>query len=271
MKIMTIPTIFLFVLLPIIDHLTKGSVQSSSNTFLDYYIEYIDPTNRSHEKRNKKEEEKCFFYYKSALYVFSVLQVFVFLFSLNFMKEISMNSLLFWLISFNSGLITAISMSVAHELYHKQSKVDKFFGLTLLSLGSYSHFYLQHLFCHHKHVATPGDPNTARFNETIYQFIPRSVLGGYIESWKMENGKSFMEHRMIRSTLLTVFIPWLIYSLFGFYSFSFFLVQSFISIVFVELVNYIEHYGLERKMVKEDTFEKVNWEHSWDAPYRFSW
>jgi alkane 1-monooxygenase len=192
------------------------------------------------------------------------------------MKETSIETFLFWLISFNCGLITAISMSVAHELYHKQSKVDKFFGLSLLSLGSYSHFYLQHLYCHHKHVATERDPNTARFNETIYQFIPRSILGGYIESWKIENKRmrnkfNPLEHRMIQSSLVTISIPWLIYSIFGFHSFIFFVISSFISIIFVELVNYIEHYGLERKMLKEEVYEKVNWEHSWDAPYRFSW
>jgi alkane 1-monooxygenase len=41
----------------------------------------------------------------------------------------------------------------------------------------YSHFYNEHTKGHHKNVATPEDPATARINESIYEFIFRSVVG----------------------------------------------------------------------------------------------
>eukprot|EP01080_Neovahlkampfia_damariscottae_P003898 gene3898-7111_t len=258
--------LFTFIVLPVVDQLTK-----------DYYIEYKDPNYK--EKRIQHEEtNNWFFYYKSALYVFSGLEILNFTFSLYLVKEIQISTSIFWLISFNSGLITAISMTIAHELYHKVSKIDKFVGLLLLSLGSYSHFYLQHLFCHHKFVATEKDPNTAKYNETVYEFVPRSIIGGYIQSWRIEatrlKGSNFyniFENRMILSTLVTIVVPIIIWKLFSFQSFIFFITQAIISIIFSELVNYIEHYGLERKFQPEkNKFENVNFQHSWDAPYRFS-
>jgi alkane 1-monooxygenase len=42
------------------------------------------------------------------------------------------------------------------------------------------------------------------------------------------------------------------------------------SVLYLEAINYIEHYGLERKQLPDGSFENVNIRHSWNAPHRFS-
>ena len=62
----------------------------------------------------------------------------------------------------------AINATVGHELVHKKRKVHKFLGNLVFSKMLYSHFLIQHVNLHHKHVGTPEDASTARFGETLY-------------------------------------------------------------------------------------------------------
>ena len=54
--------------------------------------------------------------------------------------------------------------------------------------------------------------------------------------------------------------------IFGKNAIIFSLIYSAITIFMIETVNYIEHYGLERKKDKDGTYEAVNIRHSWNAP-----
>jgi len=49
-----------------------------------------------------------------------------------------------------------------------------------------------------------------------------------------------------------------------------FLAEAIYSIVYLEAINYIEHYGLSRKKLPNGEFEKVTIRHSWNAPHRFT-
>lgn len=51
----------------------------------------------------------------------------------------------------------------------------------------YSHYPVFHLEWHHKNVGTEQDPIIARKNETLFQYLPRQLMGNYIISWKCEN------------------------------------------------------------------------------------
>jgi alkane 1-monooxygenase len=78
------------------------------------------------------------------------------------------------------------NINVAHELLHKDNLVDKLTGMLTLSKCFYMHFVIEHVFGHHRNVATPKDPATARKGETVYSFYFKSVFGSYISSWKLE-------------------------------------------------------------------------------------
>ena len=45
---------------------------------------------------------------------------------------------------------------------------------------------------------------------------------------------------------------------------------SYTAIFLVESVNYMEHYGLSRKLLPNGQYEKVTIRHSWNTPHRFT-
>ena len=44
------------------------------------------------------------------------------------------------------------------------------------------HFYIEHNFGHHINVATPKDPATSKFNQSVYNFWFTSVFWQYINA-----------------------------------------------------------------------------------------
>jgi alkane 1-monooxygenase len=148
----------------------------------------------------------------------------------------------------------------------------------------YSHFPIEHVYGHHKNVGTDADPATARRNETIYTFVPRSVLGTLKHTWYIENERlrakydrditlsTFLrEHRIFWSIIFgDIVLPIMVYLIMGSAACLTFILQAFISIMLTESTNYLEHYGLRRKKLESDAYEPVSEKHSWDAPYTIS-
>jgi alkane 1-monooxygenase len=50
----------------------------------------------------------------------------------------------------------------------------------------------------------------------------------------------------------------------------FFFVQAFVAISLLEVVNYLEHYGMERRKLAGGGYEKVSPLHSWNASHRLT-
>ena len=179
------------------------------------------------------------------------------------------------------GLVTGgIGITVAHELGHKKSWIEKFYAKVLLMTVYYMHFYIEHNKGHHVHVATPKDPATARKDENFYLFWIRSVFGSYQDAWNIEktrlkrNNKSVLSfsNNMIWFTLLplvfcaSLMVGFFLYSGTWFWQIPvFFFAQSFIAFTLLEIVNYIEHYGIVRKEIEPGKYERVNPLHSWNA------
>ncbi len=186
----------------------------------------------------------------------------------------------------SAGLVTGgIGITVAHELGHKKSKLERFYSKALLMTVCYMHFYIEHNRGHHVHVATPEDPATARKNEDFYSFWIRSVCMGYVHAWKLETvrlkqkGISWFafSNEMISFTLLPIFFCVLITLLFSLLRNHFvwqipvfFFAQSFVAFTLLELVNYVEHYGIVRKLTSAGNYERVNPLHSWNASHLIS-
>jgi alkane 1-monooxygenase len=178
-----------------------------------------------------------------------------------------------------------IGITVAHELGHKKSKLERFYAKALLLSVCYMHFYIEHNRGHHVHVATPEDPATARRGESFYVFWFRAVTLSYLHAWQLENDRMkraqkpwyHVENEMIRFTLLPIlfafllsgFINWLVP---GAWStvLLFFFVQSLFAFTLLELVDYIEHYGIVRAKLQDGRYERVNPLHSWNANHTVS-
>jgi alkane 1-monooxygenase len=157
------------------------------------------------------------------------------------------------------GYFAGLNGVVGHELLHKKERINKVLGTWAYTKFMYSHFLDEHIYGHHKLVATPEDPATARLNESLYEFIPRSVVMGIVNSWKREfrrirrlHGEKASVFALIILNKMTYFcllhsaMMLGIYMVLGWSSLKYHLIYSFLATFFLEVINYIEHYGLLR-------------------------
>jgi len=165
-----------------------------------------------------------------------------------------------------------IGINVAHELGHKVKKLDQFFAKTLLTTTLYTHFYLEHNFGHHKNVGTPEDPSSARRGEWVYGFWIRSIVRSYWSAWRIGTDRSkgnVLRNEMVWYTLVQLCLLTLIHQVFGTTGLTAFIGSSVTGWILLETVQYIEHYGLARKMVSDKRYETVNPTHSWNSNHQW--
>jgi alkane 1-monooxygenase len=159
-----------------------------------------------------------------------------------------------WFIGNNSGWGTLV---VAHELIHRRERLLQWLGRALLWTVLYDHFAVEHVRGHHVRVGTPDDPATARFGETYYAFLRRTVPGQFRSAWRLEARRLGDEDmrawdpRLLRSRVvhgLMVELALLVAIGFagGPVALLLFLWQAYNAITLLEAVNYFEHWGLQR-------------------------
>ncbi|KGP63778.1 alkane 1-monooxygenase [Legionella norrlandica] len=177
------------------------------------------------------------------------------------------------------GLISGgVGINFAHEMMHKNSQLQQHMSKILLVTVCYGHFFIEHVKGHHVKVATPEDPATAQLGESLYQYLPKTLIGSFKSAFRLERKRlvskgyslwSFHNHFWwIISFPLIICIFCLSFG--GLNALAFFLLQSFIAILVLEIVNYIEHYGLERAILSNGQYEKVSPKHSWNANHWLS-
>lgn len=180
---------------------------------------------------------------------------------------------------FGVGVITGtIGINYSHELMHQKNKTERGLADLLLAMVMYSHFRSEHLLVHHRHVGTPRDPVTARYNEGFHRFFPRVLRQSLISAFKAE--REMLARRSLPWTDLSnpFFRYWALQGamlllaviLGGWSGLALFLWQAWIAIWQLELVNYIEHYGLTRKHLGDGKYEHVKPHHSWNAAHKAS-
>lgn len=172
------------------------------------------------------------------------------------------------------GIVLGVNgINVAHELGHRQTSNERFIGKALLLPAQYMHFYIEHNFGHHLHAATPEDPATARYNQSVYSFWFSSIFRQYLKSWKIQqkllknNKKSFFSIKNDMFWFVFLQIGYLIgvYFFFGKIGLLFAFSSAIIGILLLESVNYIEHYGLLRLKTTSGRYERVKEMHSWNS------
>ncbi len=174
------------------------------------------------------------------------------------------------------GLLCGVfGINVGHELGHRVNKFEQGLAKALLLTSLYMHFFTEHNKGHHKRVATPDDPSSARYNEPIYLFYFRTIIFSYLSAWHIANGETKKKgkavfsiyNEMIQFTFIQVAFVALIFFVFGWLVTLYFLAAAMIGILLLETVNYIEHYGLQRKVVAEGKYERAMPEHSWNSDH----
>ncbi|UYZ57544.1 alkane 1-monooxygenase [Hymenobacter latericus] len=167
-----------------------------------------------------------------------------------------------------------LGINVAHELGHRANRLEQLLAQALLLSSLYLHFFIEHNRGHHRHVGTPLDPATARFGESLYPFVLRSMWGGWRSAWHLEAtrlqraGQAVWHpwhNQMLRFQLLQVLAVLAVGAGLGWQAALGFVVVAFLGGALLEAVNYVEHYGLQRREVRPGVYERVQPHHSWNA------
>ena len=182
-----------------------------------------------------------------------------------------------WVLS--TGVIGGVlAINTAHELIHKSGQLEPLAGGILLTSVGYQGFKIEHVRGHHLHVATPEDSSSARLGESVYAFVPRAMWHNVRNAWRLETGRlrdRGMSAWSWRNEMMRWYTLWLAlmlaFSLLGgVRGLAFFLAQGLIAAATLEVINYIEHYGLSRRRLGSGRYERVTHLHSWNAPQRYT-
>jgi len=173
-------------------------------------------------------------------------------------------------LTLSTGIILgSAGINVAHELGHKPETYNHVVAQLLLLPSLYMHFFIEHNRGHHLHVSTPQDPASAQKGESVYRFFVRSIFGQYIDAWTLERKRLgvqlSLKNMMIHFLLLQVAFVAIIFLIYGWQVCLLFFAAATLSILQLELINYIEHYGLRRKKMENGRYEKVTSVHSWNS------
>ncbi|WP_282779078.1 alkane 1-monooxygenase [Nocardia sp. CC201C] len=173
------------------------------------------------------------------------------------------------------GVMGGVGINTAHELGHKKDELERWLSKITLAQTCYGHFYIEHNRGHHVRVATPEDPASARFAESFWAFLPRSVWGSLKSSWELEKarlhrlGKSpwTIRNDVLNAWLMSVVLWGALAAVFGPMVLPFLVIQAVYGSSLLETVNYLEHYGLLRQRTASGRYERCTPEHSWNSDH----
>ncbi|QWC86849.1 fatty acid desaturase [Nocardioidaceae bacterium] len=179
-------------------------------------------------------------------------------------------------IAVSIGCVGGIGINTAHELGHKKESHERWLAKIALAQVAYGHFYIEHNRGHHVRVATPEDPASSRLGETFYAFWPRTVSGSLTSAWSIEKKRYarkdthpfHLGNDVLNAWLMTAVLWGGIIAAFGWITIPFLLVQAVVGFSLLEVVNYMEHYGMLRQKVGPEgrrRYERCDPSHSWNS------
>jgi alkane 1-monooxygenase len=171
------------------------------------------------------------------------------------------------------GMVSGIAINTAHELGHKRASLERWLSRVALAQSGYGHFFIEHNRGHHVRVATPEDPASSRLGESFWAFLPRTVTGSLRSAWELERTRlNRLESSMwtprndiLTAWAMTVVLFGALTAVFGVVVLPFLVIQAVVGFSLLEVVNYLEHYGLLRQRREDGRYERTQPEHSWNS------
>ena len=171
------------------------------------------------------------------------------------------------------AMVAGIAINTAHELGHKRKSYEKWLSKVSLAQTGYGHFFIEHNRGHHVRVSTPDDPASSRLGESYWEFLPRTVWGSltsalHLEKQRLERmGKPFfsIQNDVLNAWLMTVVLFAALIAVFGWVVAPWLLFQAVVGFQLLEVVNYLEHYGLLRQRQEDGRYERCAPHHSWNS------
>ncbi|HEU4658171.1 MAG TPA: alkane 1-monooxygenase [Capillimicrobium sp.] len=171
------------------------------------------------------------------------------------------------------GMVSGIAINTAHELGHKRASLERWLSKVALAQSGYGHFFIEHNRGHHVRVATPEDPASSRLGESFWAFLPRTVKGSLTSAWELEAARLdrlgashwSLRNDILNAWLMSVVLYAALAIAFGPVVLPYLLIQAVLGFSLLEVVNYLEHYGLLRQKREDGRYERTRPEHSWNS------
>ncbi|WP_239003474.1 alkane 1-monooxygenase [Nocardia panacis] len=171
------------------------------------------------------------------------------------------------------GFVSGIGINAAHELGHRVEHLERWLAKIALAQSGYGHFFVEHNRGHHVRVATPHDPASARLGESLWEFLPRSVIGGFRSAITLErerlarkkHGWWTIHNHILQAWSMTIVLFATLVAIFGVAALPWLLLQAVIGFALLETVNYVEHYGLLRGKRPNGNWERCSPRDSWNS------
>lgn len=181
------------------------------------------------------------------------------------------------LMFFGSGFwLGQVGHPAAHELIHRTRRPLFRLGQAFYAAILFGQHASAHRLVHHRFVATDQDPNSAREGESFYRFAPRAWI------WSFRLGRQAETDLRARAQSRQGLHPYAIYALGGLIAMSLaFAVAGLAGILAWLLLgvhaqlqilvsDYVQHYGLRRRILENGRPEPVGPRHSWNTAHWFS-
>lgn len=229
-----------------------------------------DTTNPPESAVNDLENDR---YYRTIVFAYLPTQYALTIFGAWMVATMGLSAFEIVGLIFTCGAVNGVGINTAHELGHKNTSIERWAAKLTLAPVAYGHFFVEHNRGHHKNVATPEDPASSRMGESFWQFLPRTMIGSLRSAWNLEKARLARRNLPVWSWhndnlqgfamtailfgALTIWLGWI--------ALPFLLVQAFYGASLLEVVNYLEHYGLKRRKMDSGRYERCLPEHSWNS------
>jgi len=230
----------------------------------------LDPTNPPDSVLKFLEQDR---YYRWCTYVFIPIQYAGLAFACWMWSSGDLSLVESIGLALTMGVVGGIAINTAHELGHKRAGSERWLSRVALAQTGYGHFFIEHNRGHHVRVATPEDPASSRLGESFWAFLPRTVKGSLTSAWGIEAarldrlGKSHwsLHNDVLSAWAMTVGLFAALAIVFGPVVLPYLLVQAVLGFSLLEVVNYLEHYGLLRQKREDGRYQRCLPEHSWNS------
>ena len=217
-------------------------------------------------------------YYRYTTYALVPVLIGAFIFTAWFVGSHSLTWFEIILTSLSCALICGFGLNLGHEMGHKKNSLDRWLAKIILSLGAYGHFNIEHNRGHHKEVATEDDSASSKMGETIYIFMLREMPGGFFRAWNLEKNRLekkglscwSLKNEIIQPGLMTLVFYSALFIAFGAVMIPFLFIVMFYGAFQLTSANYVEHYGLLRKKLDNEHYERCQPHHSWNSNHKVS-
>ncbi|MDK3016122.1 alkane 1-monooxygenase [Pseudodonghicola flavimaris] len=170
-----------------------------------------------------------------------------------------------------------VSHPNAHELIHRSPRGLRRLGTAVYVSMLFGQHASAHPKVHHIHVATARDPNSARMGESVYRFFPRAWIGSFVQGMRAETAARQRAGARARGPhpyvvyvaggALTLGLAWTLAGGGGVVALLLLCLYAQMQLL---LADYVQHYGLRRRIGAEGRAEPAGPQHSWNAPQWYS-